>query len=211
MTEEFNHSIRALVLRFENAPDDGTTARAIDVIAKLLFRSSSGVTEQAVDYGVWVNSPCNCTDMDVGDTRELVLICAMEGKLLTFDDRREANHSFYSEWSWLHSRPVDGLESVEIRLIDQRTGATRTFTFRILYDGSHFNCAPSQEGSQLGPVFEDGVYWHIAGDKRVGPFCPTCLQADGKTISLVEGASRGTFSCPIHGTSFWTEEFRRRF
>ena len=73
-SEEQENSNQALVFMFENVPSEGRDTRALDVVAKLSFRSADHVTEQAIDYGVWLNSPANCTDMDVGDTREL-LIC----------------------------------------------------------------------------------------------------------------------------------------
>jgi hypothetical protein len=138
--KEWEKSIKALLLRFENTSSGGANARAMDVIAKMSFRSLNGVTEQSIDYGVWLNSPCDCTDMDVGDTRELVIICVSDGTLSSFDDRRQGSHTFHSEWSWLDERPVDGLEAVEIRIIDRRTGASQEFALRIGYDGGHFNC-----------------------------------------------------------------------
>ena len=129
-TSEYERAIQALIFRFENAPHD-IGARAINVIAKILFRSVKGTSEEAVGYGVWLNSPCNCTEMEIGDTRELVLICQLEDKLLSIDDRRESNHHFHSEWSWMDTRPVDGLEIAEIRLIETQSGATKTFNFHI--------------------------------------------------------------------------------
>lgn len=73
-SDERAHSLQCLILRFENTVH-ANAARAIEVIAQISFRSADTVREQSIGYGVWVNSPCNCTDMDVGDTRELVLIC----------------------------------------------------------------------------------------------------------------------------------------
>jgi hypothetical protein len=80
--------------------------------------------------------------MDVGDTREFVLICVMDNGLVSFEDRREDNYNFDSKWMWLDERPVDGLESVEIRLIDRKTKVAKTFMFRVWYDGGHFKVAP---------------------------------------------------------------------
>ena len=137
-SEEREKSLQGFVLRFENTPN-GNTARALDLIAKVSFQCSTSAREQSFGYGVWLNSPCNATGMDVGDTRELVLICVIDGGLFSFDDRREGNHDFHSEWSWLDARPVDSLESVRIRLIDKITGAVGTFSFRIWYEGGHFN------------------------------------------------------------------------
>jgi hypothetical protein len=70
------------------------------------------------------------------------------------------------------------------------------------------------DGAQINQqnlVSEDGMMWRMGGDRRLGPYCPTCFEVDRKIISLIEGATRGTYSCPIHGTSFWTAEFRNRF
>jgi hypothetical protein len=149
--EEFKSANTALCLRFENVPDSGAASRALDVIAKVSFRSANGAREQAFDYGVWLNSPCNSTDMEVGDTRELVLICVMDTGLVSFEDRREGtaasnamgalDHKFDARWTWLDDRAVDGLESVEIKLIDRKTRIAATFKLRIWYQGGHFNCA----------------------------------------------------------------------
>ena len=79
--------------------------------------------------------------MEVGDTRELVLICVKDTGLVSFEDRREGNHKFDARWTWLDDRAVDGLESVEIRLIDRKTRIAATFKLRIWYQGGHFNCA----------------------------------------------------------------------
>jgi len=136
-SNEIERAIEALVLRFENEPQGTISARAMDVVAKISFQSSSGFREE-IDYGIWLNSPCECTDMDAGDTRELLLIAVMDGKLFGFDDRRETNHDYDPEWSWLADRHVNDLESVEIRLVDRHTAATRKFTLEIHYDGEHF-------------------------------------------------------------------------
>lgn len=139
-SEEHGKSIQALVLKFENKVlSDRKIGRALNVIAKIRLKSKDGVAERVIDYGVWLNSPCNSTDMGIGDTRELVLMCAMDdGSLVAFEDRREANHQFYDNFSYIDDACVDGLEMVEITLIDKNTQATLNHKLRIWCEGARF-------------------------------------------------------------------------
>lgn len=46
-----------------------------------------------------------------------------------------------------------------------------------------------EEREQL--LFEDGLYWMRQPDgAKVGPFCPTCHDSDGKFIRLHDGRNR---------------------
>lgn len=127
-------AFQALIFKFENE----SAGRATDVVARLSFRSANRVTEQAIDYGVWLDSPINCTAMGVGDTRELVVCMVMNNNLFSLDDRRERNHKYHGEAAWFDTRKIGGLELLEIRLVDRRTGATQTFTFRVWREGGLF-------------------------------------------------------------------------
>ena len=140
--EEHEKSLQALVLKFENrVPSDRKIVCAMNVIAKVRFKSKDGVTERVITYGVWLNSPCNSTDMGIGDTRELLLLCVMDdGSLVAFEDRREGNHQFYDQFSYIDPGGVDGLETVEVTVIDKNTQATLNRTFRVWRDGARF-CA----------------------------------------------------------------------
>lgn len=138
--EEHKKALQALILKFENRVLTGRKiTSAMNVIAKVRFRSKDGVTERVIDYGVWLNSPCNSTGMDAGDTRELVLMCTMDdGSLITFEDRREGNHQFYDQWSYIEESVVDDLETVEVTLVDKNTQATLVRRLRIWRDGARF-------------------------------------------------------------------------
>ncbi len=59
-------------------------------------------------------------------------------------------------------------------------------------------------------VKEDGMLWRMTDNKRTGPYCPTCYEGGGKMISLIEGATRGVYACPIHHSQFWSKDFRDR-
>jgi hypothetical protein len=139
--DERENSVRALVLKFENKVQSGLTiARALNVIAKIRFKSKGGSTEQLVDYGVWLNSPCNCTDMREGDTRELVLMCEVNDELLCVSDRRKELHNFYDGFSYFESSSIDGFEQVEVTLNERKSQSTLNCQFRIWRDGSKKLC-----------------------------------------------------------------------
>ena len=137
--KEDDNSVQALVLKFENGvSSDRKIARALNVIAKVRFSCASGGTERVLNYGVWLNSPCNSTDMGIGDTRELVLVCELGDKLVTFEDRREPNHQFYDGFSYLDVGDVDRLEIVDITLIDKNTQTMLKRKFKVWRDGVRF-------------------------------------------------------------------------
>jgi len=137
--DEREKSQVALVFKFENRSlEERKIARALNVIAKIRFKSQDGRRERIVDYGVWLNSPCNCTEIGIGDTCELVLMCDIDGEFVTFEDRRTTNHQFHDEFSYLDYGNVDGLEIVEIVLVEQNTQATLTRKFKVSRHGNSF-------------------------------------------------------------------------
>jgi hypothetical protein len=137
--DKYDYSVQAFVLSFENKVlPDRKIGRALNVIAKIRFQSVDRVTERRINYGVWLNSPCASTDFGAGDTCELVLICVIENQLLTFEDRRTPGRSFSSEYSYLGEGSVQGLELVEIMLVDQNTQASLHCKFKIWRDGARF-------------------------------------------------------------------------
>lgn len=136
--EEHENSLQALVLKFENKVlSDRKIARAMNVIAKIRFESPDHTRQRAIDYGVWLNSPCNSTDIGSGDICELVLMCVVNGKLVTFGDRRSDNR-FHSGFSYIEHGDVDDMEMVEITLIDQHTQATLSCKLRVWRQGVSF-------------------------------------------------------------------------
>lgn len=119
-SEEREKSIHSLVLKIENQLCGRRITRALNVIAKLKFQHENGATERDIDYGVWLNSPCNSTDIGIGDTRELILIFVLDNKFMTFEDRRTDNRDFCSEgFSYLESCDIEGYDLAEITVIDQ--------------------------------------------------------------------------------------------
>jgi len=135
--DEGDKSVQALVLKFENKVlPDRKIGRALNVIAKIRFLSKERATERQINYGVWLNSPCNSTDIGIGDTCELVLVCVVKNQLISFEDRRTEGHSFRSHFSYIDYASVEELEYVEITLIDKNTQATLQRSFRLWRDGA---------------------------------------------------------------------------
>ena len=137
--DEYDKSVQAFVLRFENKPlPDRKISRAMNVVAKVRFQSENRVTERRLNYGVWLNSPCVSESFGIGDTCELVLMCAVENQLLSFEDRRTEGHSFYDGFTYFEEGDVEGLGIVEVTLIDKNTQATLKRTFKVWREGSSF-------------------------------------------------------------------------
>jgi hypothetical protein len=128
-------------LKFENRnqTSDQKIGPAQNVIAKLKFHHRNGATHRNIDYGVWLNSDSNSTAIGIGDTRELVLLCIMEGNLRTFEDKRTYNRDFYSEaYTYLTDEDAEGYERVDITLIDQSTQASVTIKLSVRREGGSF-------------------------------------------------------------------------
>ena len=105
------------------------------------------------------------------------------------------------------------------QLLEDRSRNLRTFnaesdklaaSMRAFLNGQHAaeNAIESESSDNL--FTEDGMLWRDTDGKRCGPYCLTCLETGRKEISLLEGATRGVYTCPIHQTQFWTKEFRDR-
>lgn len=141
--EENENSLQALVFQFENRlPCDRQISIAKNVIVKMSFESEDSVRHHSVSYGVWLNSPCNTTYFGIGDTQELVLICAVDNQLLTFEDRRSGNHNFHKDFSYLQHSEIEGLEIVDITLIDKDTQSVLRRKFKVWRQGARFCVAP---------------------------------------------------------------------
>lgn len=138
-SEERDKSLQALVLKLENKILPGRNiTRARNVIAKIRFQSEDGVTQRLIDYGVWLNSASNTDDFGIGDTRELVLLCAMDGSLLTFEDKRVDGDRYMPGFGWFEDSNVDGLGMVEVTVIDRETQHVLNVKLKVWLDGNRF-------------------------------------------------------------------------
>jgi hypothetical protein len=138
---EQSDAVFALVLKFTNQVIPGQrVGRALDVIATIKFRSQDGATEQRIDYGVWLKSPCASTDLEVGDTRELLLLIdASDHSLRALEDKR-TDINYPEQFTYLRVANVTHLlNSIEVTLTDRRSQVTFHRKFRVWMEGAHFN------------------------------------------------------------------------
>jgi hypothetical protein len=132
-------SLPALVFKFENKPvGDRKISRARNIIAKIHFQSEDGARHCSLGYGVWLNSPCNSTSLGIGDTQELLMMCALENELVTFEDRRGISHNCFEAFSYFHESVISGLEIVRVTIIDQDTQSILDRKFKVWRDGLRF-------------------------------------------------------------------------
>jgi len=133
-TEQTHNSVSALTLRFQNAPKENlTSARALNVVAQLRFNSEDWNKSTDIDYGVWLNSPCDCTDMEVGDTRELILLIFDGGHYYSLRDLRHEINREYDQY--VKECAVDWFRYVKVTLIDQISHAAEEWLLQIWHDG----------------------------------------------------------------------------
>ncbi len=135
--------VLALIFRIENVPGSAAL-EARDVIAKISFRSLTGHEEEQIQYGVWLDTVCNSVDLDLGDTRELVVVMPIKGTLYAIEDRRTLNHDYHAPGAWFALKKVDDLESVEVRIIDPQAKNNPHICRRLSFDGEHFHIGPDQ-------------------------------------------------------------------
>ncbi len=118
--EERTNAIFALVMRFTNQPiPDSTVGQADSVVATISFKSADKVTEQRIDYAVWLNSSGTSTSFDVGDTRELVVVVVSPNETLAALEDGRTDNIGYDACQYLRVRGVQRLlDFVEISLTD---------------------------------------------------------------------------------------------
>jgi hypothetical protein len=138
--EEYATAIPVLVMRFTNQPiPDSTVGQADSVVATISFKSADKVTEQRIDYAVWLNSSGSSASFDVGDTRELIVVAVSPNETLTALEDRRTDNIGYDACQYLRVRAVQGLlDFVEISLTDQPSQTTIRQTFKIRMQGAHF-------------------------------------------------------------------------
>jgi hypothetical protein len=128
--DQEQNSISALTLKFTNTPrSNGKSSRALQVVAPLRFYSEGWNRYRDVDYGVWVNSPCDCTGMEVGAIQELVLIFINGEDYASPCDLRHDINKDYEVYFKLESVPW--FRYVRVTLTDQITHARKTWVLHI--------------------------------------------------------------------------------
>ncbi len=133
--EQQRASVSALTLRFRNVPKGNSeSARALNVVGQLRFYSDGWSKTTDIDYGVWLDSSCDCTEMEVGDTRELILLILVDGSRYALQDLRHDINREYEEY--LKELAVDWFKYVKVTLVDQVSHTSESWLLQIWNDGS---------------------------------------------------------------------------
>jgi len=97
-----------------------------------VFRLPDG-SESRIDYAVWLDATIRYESLEVGDTRELLLLLQIENKktgethLTALHDRRDMNDNFPNPFSWFRSEDFPLPKSVQVTIIEQRTRSKYVF------------------------------------------------------------------------------------
>jgi hypothetical protein len=130
--EEFDHAMRGVVIKFENDLWlDGNGSRAINVLAKVVYRFATE-PDVRLDYAVWLGAGIRFETLDIGDTRELLLILHSKTEdrspeLSVLNDNRDINDHFPSKFTWFRFENIAQPESIQVTLIERQSRAKYVF------------------------------------------------------------------------------------
>jgi hypothetical protein len=144
-TDEMKNAIPALLLKFENDLwPDNSGKKALNVLAQAVYRSASGSLLR-IDYAPWLSAGIRFETIDIGDTRELVLLVMNEARgegnleCLVFNDRRDLNEHFPEPFSWFRNETIIDLLSAQVTIVEVNTKSKYVFDFDITVWGDGFN------------------------------------------------------------------------
>src|SRR5581483_8852368 len=84
-----------------------------------------------IDYGVWLGSAAECTDMDVGDIRQLVLL--IYGPNNSYFGLKDLRHlgTFQPGEAYLREVDASWIANVEVILTDQNSHETKSWVLHV--------------------------------------------------------------------------------
>ncbi len=134
--DEFNQAIRGLIIKFENDLwTDGNGSRAMNVLAKAVYRFSN-TPELRIDYAVWLGAQIRFETLNIGDTRELLLILHSKNEggipdMSALNDNRDLNDHFPNRFTWFRFENIEQPKSIQITIIEQQSRAKYIFEFEV--------------------------------------------------------------------------------
>ena len=153
--DEFGVAIRAVVIKFENDIwADGNGSRAMNVLARAVYRFANA-PDLRIDYAVWIGSRIRFETLDIGDTRELLLILHSKSEdgspdLSVLNDNRDINDNFPNRFTWFRFENVERPESVQVTIIEQQSRAKYVFEFDIDDAGEDLGVTLKSSPDELG-------------------------------------------------------------
>ena len=150
--EQQRASVSALTLRFRNVPKgNSVSATALNVVCQLRFYSKEWSRTADIDYAVRLESPCDCTDMEVGDTRESILVIRSPDSWNALQDLRHHINREYEQY--FREFDVEWFTYVKATLVDQTSHTSASWLLHIWNDGRgwcHTVMDPSQNPREPG-------------------------------------------------------------
>jgi len=130
--DERSDAPMGITLSFTNLASGGGSKRAMNVVARIRLYSEDWSTSLDIPYGVWLNSPCNSTAMEIGAVEELLLLLVKDGEYGALRDLRglrrapDSVHFAVEDVPWFHY--------VRVKLIDQASDTSDEFSYRVWSD-----------------------------------------------------------------------------
>ena len=141
-----------LTLNFTNDANEDRSERAVNVVAKIRFYSGDWSKSVDIANGVWLNSPCSSTAMEIGGVGELVLIMAKRPDYCAIGDLRLDINKQYRQYFMLED--VSWFSHVRVKLTDQTSGTSTAISLRVWFDQGAWCHALVQP-----PQVVEGVPW----------------------------------------------------
>ena len=127
-----SHSVMGLTLSFTNNANEDCSECAVNVVAQIRFYSDDWSRSVDIATGVWLNSPCSSTTMEIGGIAELVLIMAKRPDYCAIGDLRLDINKQYPQYFMLED--VAWFSHVRVKLTDQISGTSTAISLRVWYD-----------------------------------------------------------------------------
>jgi hypothetical protein len=132
-------SLKAVVATFrmkQRSADRHTTY----LTARLTYRVTENVYIREipreicrVNYGTWLEEKFNCVEIDLTDTKELVLVLHAGSEFVAVQDNRHSRHK-YKEFMPQKLEPNADSFFVDVALIDSNHGFVTSYTYKVDID-----------------------------------------------------------------------------
>jgi hypothetical protein len=127
-----SHSVMGLTLSFTNDANEDRFERSVNVVSEIRFYSDDWSKSVDIANGVWLNSPCSSTTMEIGGIGELVLIMAKRPDYCAIKDLRLDINKQYRQYFTLED--VSWFSHVRVKLTDQISDTSTVISLRVWHD-----------------------------------------------------------------------------
>ena len=183
--EEFQNAIPGIALKFENDIwPDGSGGRAMNVLAQIVYHFVEKPNLR-IDYGVWLGARIRYETLNIGDTRELLLVLQPKSRendddvgLTALNDNRDLNDHFDAGFTWFRFEDISLPQSVQVTVIEQHSKSKYVFEFDVTKSDGDLGLVLRTETrpERPEPASNFGIY--LFGDQEVG------RTSNGNSVSI---------------------------